>query len=641
MPTIPHARRALAVLTCLVVAGTGTVACSGSDGPGDTVDAFLQGWRKSDLSKVGFVTAAGAKIAATDVTTQLKALTGDLAPSLTKLEPAGKATESGKNATEPINLAWTLPGGATWAYQSTVRLTKQSSDGWQVVWEPAIVHTKLTEGDSLKVRAKAADRGDILDAAGKPLVTPTPVVTIGISPEKVTDQAKLLKDLNAAFKAIGVTLDEKDLTTRLKNSDPTAFVDVVTLRRPDYDKVRTKVRTLPGTVFREENRELAPTRAFARALLGTVDAATREDLDANPGTLTQGDMVGHGGLQERYDTQLRGTAAQTVVIALKTPADDVDETQIFSTDPVAGKSIKTTLDVNTQKAADAAVAAEKNASALVAIKISDSTILAVSNGPDGGAVNTALTGQVPPGSTFKMVSTLGLLDKKAVTLDGKVDCPATVKVSGREFKNSHEMKLGQVPFRTDFAKSCNTAFVNVSGKLGADGLQAAGTALGIGTKWDLGVDAFSGKLSPADTPTELAAATFGQGATAVSPLAMAGATAAVARGQFKQPKLVLDPAPAAALPDGAKLADTSIQPLKTMMREVVTKGTGDALQKVPGGPVSGKTGTAEFADGSDETHSWFIGWQGDIAFAVMVQKGGLGSEAAVPIVNRFLTTLNK
>ena len=62
--------------------------------------------------------------------------------------------------------------------------------------------------------------------------------------------------------------------------------------------------------------------------------------------------------------------------------------------------------------------------------------------------------------------------------------------------------------------------------------------------WDLGADAFTGKVSPADSPTELAAASFGQGATAVSPLAMAGATAAVARGQFQQPKLVLDPAPA-------------------------------------------------------------------------------------------------
>ncbi len=78
-----------------------------------------------------------------------------------------------------------------------------------------------------------------------------------------------------------------------------------------------------------------------------------------------------------------------------------------------------------------------------------------------------------------------------------------------------------------------------------------------------------------------------------------------------------------------------------MMREVVTGGTGTALKSVPGKPVYGKTGTAEFADDSDDTHSWFIGYQDDIAFAVMVQKGGAGATAAVPIVKSFLTTLNK
>ena len=76
-----------------------------------------------------------------------------------------------------------------------------------------------------------------------------------------------------------------------------------------------------------------------------------------------------------------------------------------------------------------------------------------------------------------------------------------------------------------------------------------------------------------------------------------------------------------------------------MMREVVTKGTGTALRDVPGKPVYGKTGTAEFKSGSKDTHAWFVGWQGDIAFAVLVEKGGAGADTAVPIVERFLRTL--
>jgi cell division protein FtsI/penicillin-binding protein 2 len=77
------------------------------------------------------------------------------------------------------------------------------------------------------------------------------------------------------------------------------------------------------------------------------------------------------------------------------------------------------------------------------------------------------------------------------------------------------------------------------------------------------------------------------------------------------------------------------------MREVVTSGTGTALGNVEGKPVSGKTGTAEFDNESKDTHSWFIGYQGDVAFAVMVQKGGSGAEAAVPVVETFLNALNK
>jgi len=504
------------------------------------------------------------------------------------------------------------------------------------------VHSELTAGDRLELRRAPADRADVLGGDGKPIVTQRPVVTVGVTPQDIEDQTALFRELGKLFKSIDVDIDLKPIGDRIKNAtDQGAFIDIVTLRRPDYDKIRTRIRALEGTVFAEGERELAPTRPFARALLGTVDPATREDLDINPDTLRENDQVGHGGLQQRYDAQLRGTTGQSVVIARKTPDDQVEDSRLFGTEPVAGKPIKTTLDVATQNAADVAVGTEKQPSALVAVRISDSSVLAVANGPAGAAVNTAMTGQVPPGSTWKMVSTLGLLDKKAVTLDGKVDCPKTKTVSGRSFKNSHNMVLGSVPFRTDFAKSCNTAFVNLAPKLGADGLRDASAKLGLGVKWDLGTDAFSGKISPADSPTELAAATFGQGATAVSPLAMAGATAAVARGQFVQPKLVADPAPSAPAADGPKLAESSVQPLRTMMREVVTKGTAEGLADVPGKPVFGKTGTAEFKDGEEETHAWFVGWQGDVAFAVMVEKGGAGAEAAVPIAERFLAALNK
>jgi cell division protein FtsI/penicillin-binding protein 2 len=80
--------------------------------------------------------------------------------------------------------------------------------------------------------------------------------------------------------------------------------------------------------------------------------------------------------------------------------------------------------------------------------------------------------------------------------------------------------------------------------------------------------------------------------------------------------------------------------LRDLMRAVVTDGTGTALKAVPGGPVHGKTGTAEFGTRNPpDTHAWFTGYQGDVAFAVVVEGGGFGAKVAAPIAADFLQRL--
>jgi cell division protein FtsI/penicillin-binding protein 2 len=77
------------------------------------------------------------------------------------------------------------------------------------------------------------------------------------------------------------------------------------------------------------------------------------------------------------------------------------------------------------------------------------------------------------------------------------------------------------------------------------------------------------------------------------------------------------------------VADTKSRAEAAKLRGVVTNGTGTALLGIPGGPVSGKTGTAEFGtEDPPQTHAWFTGFQGDIAFAVLVEDGGFGGKVA-------------
>jgi cell division protein FtsI/penicillin-binding protein 2 len=158
--------------------------------------------------------------------------------------------------------------------------------------------------------------------------------------------------------------------------------------------------------------------------------------------------------------------------------------------------------------------------------------------------------------------------------------------------------------------------------------------------WDLGIDAYTGKVSVNENEVERTAAAFGQGTTLVSPVVMAGATAALARGQWKQPHLLSDPAPGKPAADQAALKQSTVDAMHGMMREVVTNGTAKSLANAPGAPISGKTGTAEFDNNNPaRTHSWFIGFRGDLAFAVFIQDGGLSTAAAVPTAGQFFKQL--
>ena len=87
-----------------------------------------------------------------------------------------------------------------------------------------------------------------------------------------------------------------------------------------------------------------------------------------------------------------------------------------------------------------------------------------------------------------------------------------------------------------------------------------------------------------------------------------------------------------------ELAGAEAGQLRTMLRGVVTSGSGSLLADVPGPPVIAKTGTAEYVPegGGLRTHAWMIAAQGDLAVAVFVRDGVSGSQTAGPILESFL-----
>lgn len=635
MERVSPYRKMLCSLVALTVAAAGLAACAKDSGPGPAVDLFLKGWSQGDYGNVTMIRSNGEKVATSVVAEELAALSGslkDAKPTLGK----GKIDTKDDQATIEIKVSQPIPGG-TWDYATAVTSFKRD-DAWQLVWEPKVVHPQLAEGQRLETRRMAQPRAGVLGAGGEELVKLRPVVIVGIWPSKIIGgKDKLVADLAAALKPVATLDNTADLTARISNpANAEQFTEVITLRREIYDTVRPQLQALSGMRFHEEQRMLAESRSFASGVLGSVGPITKEIMDANPGRYLATDHVGHGGLQQKYDQRLRGAGGVKVVATRKAPDGTTQETVLHEVAATPGQAVKTTLDSRVQRAAEAALAGVSQRSALVAIRVSDGAILAAANKTD---LNLAFTAQVPPGSTFKTVTALGLLETGKVTADEVVPCPKFLQVPGRpQIQNSGQFELGNVPFSVDFYRSCNTAFASLAPRLGGDGLAQAGATVGLGQTWDLGVDAFSGKVSANGDAGEQAAAAFGQGTTIVSPVAMAAVAAAVARGQWKQPVLLLDPAPAKPAADGPVLKPSTVEPLRAMMRQVVTDGTATQLNDVPN--VYGKTGTAEYVTGDPtRTHAWFIGWQGDIAFAVFVEQGVKPSDTALPITEAFLRGL--
>jgi cell division protein FtsI/penicillin-binding protein 2 len=613
---------------------------------------FAQAWTKGDLTAVpylGGLSGTDVQSAYTAIVAQLQAVSVDVTAQPTQ------PTADASIFSSVLNVTWHLPGAQTWTYQSTVDVNNVAGS-WQLAWKPSVVQSSLATGDTLQYTRLAPTRATILDGAGQPIVEARPVVDIGLEAGKVLDPTSTA---NQMAQILGV--DAPSLVTRIKGSTSDEFVDIITLREPDYEKVAAQLAPIPGLVLRDLNEQLSPSHDFARSLIGTVGPVTKEIVDASNGRYISGDVGGLAGLEKDFDATLSGSPGFQIT-ALHQAASP---TVVYTQPPIQGTPLRTSLDQTVQAAADAALSTVTNQpSALVAVKVSSGQVIAVANGPDGGGFDAALLGQIVPGSAFKIVTTTALLEQ-GFNVNTAVPCSPQIVVFGKTFHNYEGEQLGSVPFHTDFAKSCNTAFISLAPKVPGLTLSNTAQSLGIGACWSLGTPAFRGSVSPPKDATDLAATSFGQGSTLVSPVSLAVAVATVARGHYIPPQLVITgkpadcssgssasasagasgspstPASTAAAPTpGPNFPANVITQLHSLMREVVTVGTGSALINAPGGPVMGKTGTAEYGPGTTpKTHAWFVGYQGDIAFAVYVQDGQSGGTVAAPVALSFLQNL--
>jgi cell division protein FtsI/penicillin-binding protein 2 len=620
----------VAVLVLLVGAAFYVVLRSNeTDDPEPAAQRYLDAWADVDTEAMAALVADPPD----DFAEQHQAVVDELGVESARYEVTGVSTDGDDEAIVTFEATLGLTGIGDWTYESRLRLIPNEDDDdaghWKVDWSPATIHPKLTGENQLAVSRQQPERAPILDRDGEPLVEAKAAVRIGIEPRRMEDREAVKAALQQYLAVDPATVDEK---LDAPGVQPDHFVDIVTVEQARYEEVRPQIFPVKGLLFRDTTLRAGPSEGFAQHILGRTGEITAEKLEELGPPYEVGDTVGLTGLEARFERELAGTASAEIQLVDDTGGVLEVLEQVEGTAPVP---LKTTLDRQTQSAVEAALADVTKPAGVVVVD-GDGNIRAAASRPLDDGFNRALAGQYPPGSTFKVVSTEGLLASARITADAPIDCPETINAGGRVFKNFEGGQLGRVTFGQAFAESCNTAFVNATADMPAADLVTAAQTFGFNSTYSVGLTTEGGSFpEPADA-TEKAAATIGQGRVLASPLQMATVASAVMEGTWEPPTLLPDH-PGDSPPQPVTLDGDVRETLAGLMRRVVTEGSGTSAD-VDGAEVAGKTGTAEFGEGDPlPTHAWFIGFRPDagLALAIVIEDGGVGGRDAAPVAGEI------
>ncbi len=338
-----------------------------------------------------------------------------------------------------------------------------------------------------------------------------------------------------------------------------------------------------------------------------------------------------------------------------------------------GNDLYTSLDPKAQQAAINGLAGRPGA--VVALDPRSGQVLAMYSDPSydpnnvSGASNTfdfALQAQRPPGSTFKVVTTVAALDSGRYNPGTLINGDSPKKISGVRLQNDNNQSFGLIDLQTALTYSVNTVFAQVAINLGIPTMTKYMQRFGFYSRPPLDYPAgqmsasqpeslSSGRpLAPGDTNEDIGRIGFGQGGLSVTPMQMAMVAAAVADGgRLMAPHFgvkIVNPDGQTVQTVGPTLYNQVMSPavaheVNLDMRKVVEEGTG-APAAIGNLSVAGKTGTASVGTtGSGLTEPWFIGFapaddpKVAVVATVAQTQGGFGATVAAPIVRNVMQTL--
>ena len=616
----------------MVVVVAGVVGVGGSRlSVAESVKAFLLDWETGNyVAAARLTTGRPASVARLLRATKVQLGADDLALKMGPITTGRNTARAFFTATFDLGTS-----GLPWTYQGSFRL-RLSRSAWRVVWSPSVIAPGLRPGDRLAVVTSAPGRAPLLDSARNSLFTPSPVIELGVVPDEVKHPLRTAELLARAVH-MG-SADAIEMWGQMEAAPPNSFFELLALSPGQYNRLSSALSKVPDLRRNTISRRLF--HSTVPDVTGQIGTETARVLRTDGVPYRPGTTIGLSGLERTYQSQLTGTPTTEVVVQNRAG----HRVAVLKRWPGgSGVVVRTTINPGVQRAAANALAGVGYPVAIVATRAGGGQILAVaSNSVNGMPDVRPLTGVYQPGQAFTIVSTMALLRSGSVVAARRVPCRATNLIGSQTFTNMPPVPtLRKSPtVGTDFARACRTAFAGLSYLLSPSQLAKAAADMGIGSRWQLPIPAFSGSLrTPASGNTGVKAAdVVGDGTVRVSPLAMALAAGAVESGSWRPPVLVTNPATASGV--GRVAFSRSVTgTLRTMMLAAVASGAAQGAG-VRHAAVYGQVGIAPVAGHGGLLAIWFVGYRGDVAFAVVAFSPVASFAPATQVAQRFAAALS-
>ena len=544
-------------------------------------------------------------------------------------------------------------------------------------------YAKQSDGNRLRQSRILAPRGIIYDSEGKELVNNLPGYAVVLQKQSSYKPETLQRLSNL------LQMPVEEINAKIKASEN--FYEPILLKNNLDQQMVTKIeeqrRYMPEVMLSVQPIRNYPYHELAVHALGYVGEVSSYEIEQGLfKNISQGSLVGKGGLEKTYDKYLRGEdgAFMEEVDVAGNVVKHYDSVQ-----PVPGKNLKLTIDYELQKELEAftdkhlaflrssGIAPGARAAAVVAIDprngavramvsrpgydpnwfvhgISSKNWNSINNDPNYPMNNKVITGEYPPGSTFKIVTGSAAFELKKVGLNEPIfdgGFHPMVPTMG----NAGGEVLGWLTFIKALAMSDNVYFYELGYRVGIDNIEKYAHIFGFGERTGIDLEGESKGLVASkkvkrkiwDEDWRLGDtfnAAIGQGFNLTTPIQLSVMLSIVANGGTKyQPYLVdsiinsdgsLFEKPKRAEGKHIDVSQQTIDYIRMGMSATTQEGgTASYFAGLPK-PIAGKTGTAENSHGRD--HGLFVAYgpvdDPELVVVCIVEQGGFGSVAAGPIV---------